>query len=86
MVYRMEPSKTAGTPATTEDKYSIETKALTFNATTFATAGKVVCYYLLEGTHNTFTVDNVSFMVILFMPIVLSVEQIRLTHLYSINY
>ena len=53
--------QTAGTPATTEDKYSIETKALTFNATTFSTAGKVVCYYLLEGTHNTFTVDNVSF-------------------------
>ncbi len=53
--------QTAGTPDTTEDKYSISNKDLTFNATTFSTAGKVVCYYMLDGTHNTFTVDNVSF-------------------------
>lgn len=37
------------------------TQALTFNATTFATAGNIVAYYLLDGTHNNFTVDNVSF-------------------------
>lgn len=53
--------QTVGTPATTENKYSISGTDLTFNATTFASAGKVVAYYLLEGTHNSFTVDNVSF-------------------------
>lgn len=54
--------QTVGTPATTENKYSIATEtALTFNATTFASAGKVVCYYLLDGAHAGFTVDNVSF-------------------------
>lgn len=52
--------QTAGA-ASAENKFSIADKALTFNATTFATAGKVVCYYLLDGTHNNFTVDNVSF-------------------------
>ncbi len=54
--------QTVGTPATTENKYSIANNTeLTFNATTFASAGKIVCYYLLDGTHNSFTVDNVSF-------------------------
>ena len=54
--------QTVGTPATTENKYSIANNTeLTFNATTFASAGKVVVYYLLDGTHATFTVDNVSF-------------------------
>jgi hypothetical protein len=53
--------QTAGTPINQENTYSISTKALTFNATTFTQAGKVVCYYMLDGTHNTFTVDNVSF-------------------------
>jgi len=54
--------QTVGTPATTENKYSIANNTeLTFNATTFASAGKVVAYYLLDGTHNSFTVDNVSF-------------------------
>jgi len=48
--------------ASVENKYSIANNTeLTFNATTFASAGKVVCYYLLDGTHNSFTVDNVSF-------------------------
>jgi len=51
-----------GLPATTIDKYSIANNTeLTFNATTFASEGKVVAYYLLDGTHNSFTVDNVSF-------------------------
>lgn len=54
--------QTVGTPASAENKYSIANNTeLTFSATTFTSAGKVVCYYLLEGTHNTFTVDNVSF-------------------------
>jgi len=54
--------QTVGTPATTTDKYSIANNVeLTFNATTFTAAGKVVAYYLLDGTHNGFTVDNVSF-------------------------
>ncbi|HBY19406.1 MAG TPA: hypothetical protein DEG71_00010 [Clostridiales bacterium] len=54
--------QTTGTPATTENKYSIANNTeLTFNATTFASAGQVVCYYLLDGSHPTFTVDNVSF-------------------------
>lgn len=54
--------QTVGTPATAENKYSIANNTeLTFNATTFASAGKVVCYYLLDGTHQKFTVDNVSF-------------------------
>jgi len=54
--------QTVGTPLTTENKYSIANNTeLTFNTTTFASAGKVVCYYLLDGSHPTFTVDNVSF-------------------------
>jgi len=54
--------QTVGTPATAENKYSIANNTeLTFNATTFASAGKVVCYYLLDGSHSAFTVDNVSF-------------------------
>ena len=55
-------SQEVGTPATTPNKYSIaNSKDLTFNATTFASAGKVICYYLLDGTKNGFTVDNKSF-------------------------
>jgi len=51
----------AGTPATTPNTYSISTLALTLNATTFATAGYVVCYYLVDSAVSKFTVDNVSF-------------------------
>jgi len=51
----------AGTPATTPNMYSIATLAVTLNATTFATAGYIVAYYLVDTVSNTFTVDNVSF-------------------------
>lgn len=51
----------AGTPATTENTYSLASLALTFNATTFASSGNIVAYYLVDGTHAKFTVDNVSF-------------------------
>lgn len=55
-------SQTVGNPATTVNTYSIANNTeLTFNATTFATAGKVICYYMLDGTKNGFTVDNVTF-------------------------
>jgi len=53
--------QTAGTPATTPATYSIATLALTLNATTFATAGYIVAYYLVDTVSSTFTVDNVSF-------------------------
>lgn len=53
--------QTVGNPATTENKYSISGANLTFNATTFASAGYVICYYMLDGTKNGFTVDNTSF-------------------------
>jgi len=53
--------QTAGTPATTENTYSLATLALTFNATTFSSAGYVVAYYLVDSTVSKFTVDNVSF-------------------------
>lgn len=54
--------QTVGNPATTENKYSIATQtALTFSATTFASAGKVICYYLLDASKIGFTVDNKSF-------------------------
>lgn len=53
--------QTVGTTST-EDKYSITNNVdLEFSATTFASAGQVVCYYLLDSTVNGFTVDNISF-------------------------
>lgn len=52
--------QTAGV-TTTENKYSLATLDLTFNATTFASAGQIVAYYLVDGAKNSFTVDNVSF-------------------------
>lgn len=51
----------AGTPVSTPNAYSLSTLALTFNATTFASAGYVVAYYLVDSTVSKFTVDNVSF-------------------------
>lgn len=53
--------QTAGTPATAPDTYSVSTLALTFNATTFASAGKIVAYYLIDSAVSGFTVDNISF-------------------------
>lgn len=53
--------QTAGNPASTQNTYSLSTLALTFNATTFASAGQVVAYYLIDKVVNNFTVDNVSF-------------------------
>lgn len=55
--------QTVGTPATTQNTYSISTKALTFNATTFATDGKIVAYYLLDSaaTARKFTVKSNTF-------------------------
>lgn len=54
--------QTVGTPATTENKYSISGQTLTFNTTTtFADGGYVVCYYFVATNSKTFTVDNVTF-------------------------
>ena len=50
--------QTVGTPATTPNTYSITNKNLTLSATTFATNGKIVAYYLLDSaaTARSFTV------------------------------
>ncbi len=51
-----------GTPASTEDTYSIDGKVLTLNTATFPDdTGYVVCYYMVDTEAQTFTVDNVSF-------------------------
>lgn len=49
------------TGALAPNKYTIDGTTLAFDTTTFTSAGQVVCYYLLDGTHKTFTVDNISF-------------------------
>jgi hypothetical protein len=52
----------SGNPASTENAYSISSQNLTFNATTFASSGYVVCYYLVNSSNKSkFTVDNVTF-------------------------
>lgn len=54
--------QTVGTPATTQDTYSIASKTLTFNATTFPDDnGWIACYYFVDTPAKTFTIDNVSF-------------------------
>jgi len=55
-----DAEQTVGTP-TAPDVYSITDLDLTFNATTFAAAGKVAVYYMLDSSVTSFTVDNVSF-------------------------
>ena len=51
-----------GTPATSENTYSIEGKTITLNTTTFANNdGYVACYYMVETDAKSFTVDDVSF-------------------------
>jgi hypothetical protein len=69
-VFKIEPDdklthiaeQTIGTPATTENKYSIADKTLTFNATTFPDDdGWVACYYFVDTAAKTFTIDNISF-------------------------
>ena len=50
-----------GTPATTENTYSISGSTLSFNTSTFAEDGYVACYYFVDTPVKTFTVDNVSF-------------------------
>ena len=53
--------QTVGT-TTTANKYAIAEKTLTFNTTeTFTEDGYVACYYFVDQTAKTFTVDNVSF-------------------------
>ena len=47
---------------TSENKYSIADKTLTFNTTTtFAQDGYVACYYFVDTAAKTFTIDNISF-------------------------
>lgn len=55
--------QTVGTPATTPNTYSISTNAITLNATTWATDGKIVAYYLVdsEATAQTFKVTATDF-------------------------
>lgn len=50
-----------GTPATTENTYSISGSTLSFNTTTFAEDGYVACYYFVDQAVKSFVVDNVSF-------------------------
>lgn len=51
-----------GTPATSENTYSIDGKTITLNTTTFAdNDGYVACYYMVETDAKSFTVDDVSF-------------------------
>ena len=52
---------TEAVPAANKYKYDTGTKILTFNATTFATAGKVVVYYLSTSTVNNFKVTVTNF-------------------------
>lgn len=54
--------QTAGTPGTTENKFSISDKTLTFSATTFPdNTAYVSCYYLVDSTVSNFTVDTTSY-------------------------
>lgn len=53
--------QTSGNPATTENTYSLVTKKLTFNATTFSSAGYVRCFYLVNQSKSHFNVDLTSF-------------------------
>lgn len=55
--------QTVGTPASQINTYSIATRTLTFNATTWATDGKIVAYYLLDSaaTARSFTVKSNTF-------------------------
>lgn len=51
-----------GTPATSENTYSIDGKTITLNTTTFTdNDGYVACYYMVETDAKSFTVDDVSF-------------------------
>jgi hypothetical protein len=51
----------AGVPATAPDTYSIAELALTLSATTFASAGYIVAYYLVNSASSNFTVNNANF-------------------------
>jgi hypothetical protein len=54
--------QTVGTPATTQDTYSIASQTLTLNATTFPDDnGWIACYYFVDTPAKSFTIDNVSF-------------------------
>lgn len=54
--------QTVGNPTTTQDTYSITGKTLTLNATTFSDDnGWIACYYFVDTSAKTFTIDNVSF-------------------------
>lgn len=55
--------QTVGTPATTPNTYSVAGTAVTLNATTWATDGKIVAYYLVdsEATAQTFKVTATDF-------------------------
>lgn len=50
-----------GTPATTENTYSISGSTLSFNTSTFAEDGYVACYYFVDQAAKSFVIDNVSF-------------------------
>lgn len=69
-VYKLDPTdlktnlkeQTTGTPASTEDTYSISGQVITLNATTFPDDnGYIACYYMIDAKAETFTVDNVTF-------------------------
>lgn len=54
--------QTVGSPTTTPDSYSITSQTLTFNTTTFPdNNGYVACYYFVDTSAKSFTIDNISF-------------------------
>ncbi len=69
-VFKVEPDdklthikeQTIGTPTTSPDTYSISSKVITLNATTFPDDnGWIVCYYFVDTPAKSFKIDNVSF-------------------------
>lgn len=51
----------SGNPATAPNAYSLSTKTLTLNPTTFSSAGFVRCFYLVNQSKSHFNVDLTSF-------------------------
>ena len=54
--YEHGAEQTAGTPATTENQYSIAAKVVTFNATSCPAGSKIIVYYTFASSADTHTV------------------------------
>ena len=53
--------QTVGTPATTENAYSIASSTITLNATSCPDDSYIICFYTVDTSCNTFTVNSTSF-------------------------